>query len=202
MVGGRVDLMGARGGSSQSSKVGIAGPSMKAWVALMAVLATGLLVLAALVGTRPTGKQMVDVLPVVGGPIEETLQRPVVAAFLAAMLLVLLIGAIRGARLRWLAYAPGPVDVADLKVADSAPDGVAERLTLHFRQRLADLHLATPGPQPGMAAATSFVDLIGSATHDSKNLVATVAACSALPGPARRIKCRQRSCRMPSGVSG
>jgi hypothetical protein len=66
-------------------------------VALVAVLAAGLLVLAALVGTRPTGKQMVDVLPVVGGPIEETLHRPVVAAFLAATLLVLLIGAIRGA---------------------------------------------------------------------------------------------------------
>lgn len=185
MAAGRVDLMGARGGTSQSSKVGIAGPSMKTWVAVVAVLAAGLLVLAALVGTSPPGKQMADVLPVVGGPIEETLRRPVVAAFLSAMLLVLLIGAIRGARLHWLAHKPGPVDVADLKVAGSVPDGVAERLTLHFRERLADLHLATPGPQPGMAAATSFVDLIGSATHDSKNLFATVAGLLRVAWPSQ-----------------
>ncbi|MEA2149863.1 MAG: hypothetical protein QOD69_1693 [Solirubrobacteraceae bacterium] len=166
--------MGGRGSASQSSKVGIAGPSMKAWMALAAVLAAGMLALAALVGTRPSGNPRLDVLPVVGSSIEETLRRPVVAAFLAAMLLVLLVGAVRGARLHWLAHMPGPVDVADLIVAGSAPDGVADRLTLHFRQRLADLHLAPPGPQPGMAAATYFVDLIGSATHDSKNLVATV----------------------------
>jgi tetratricopeptide (TPR) repeat protein len=158
---------------------------MKAWAAVVAVLAAGLLLLAAFVGTRPTSQQVVDVLPVVGDPIEATLHRPVVAAFLAAMLLVLLIGAIRGARLRWLAYAPGPVDVADLKVAGSVPNGVAERLTLHFRQRLADLHLATPGPQPGVAAATSFVDLIGSATHDSKNLLATVAGLLRVAWPSQ-----------------
>src|SRR5512133_1835428 len=139
--------MGARGDSSQSAKVRIPGPPIKAWLALAAVLAAALLVLAALAGTRPTGSQPVDVLPVVGDPIEETLRRPAVAAFLAAMVLVLLVAAVRGARLRWLAHSPGPVDVADLKAAGSLPDGLAERLTLRFRKRLADLHLATPGPQ-------------------------------------------------------
>jgi tetratricopeptide (TPR) repeat protein len=163
---------------------------VKLWTALAAVLSCGLLVLAALVGTRPDTKGRFDMFPLVGDPIEATMHQPAVAAFLAAMLLVLLIGAVRGARLRWLAYAPGPVDVADLKVAGSVPDGVAERLTLHFRQRLADLHLATPGPQPGMAPATGFVDLIGSATRDSKNLLATVAGLlrTAWPSQAYQVQ--------------
>ena len=100
--------MGARGGSSQSAKVRILGPPIKAWLALAAVLAGVLLVLAALAGTRPTGSQPVDVLPVVGDPIEETLRRPAVAAFLAAVVLVLLVAAVRGARLRWLSHSPGP----------------------------------------------------------------------------------------------
>jgi tetratricopeptide (TPR) repeat protein len=177
--------MGARGASSQSAKVRIPGPPIKAWLALAAVLAAALLVLAALAGTRPTGSQPVDVLPVVGDPIEETLRRPAVAAFLAAMVLVLLVAAVRGARLRWLAHSPGPVDVADLKAAGSLPDGLAERLTLRFRKRLADLHLATPGPQPGVAPATDFVDLIGSATRDSKNLFATVAGLLRVAWPSQ-----------------
>ena len=93
--------------------------------------------------------------------------------------------AVRGARLRWLAHSPGPVDVADLKAAGSLPDGLAERLTLRFRKRLADLHLATPGPQPGVAPATDFVDLIGSATRDSKNLFATVAGLLRVAWPSQ-----------------
>ena len=177
--------MGARRDSSQASTVRIPGPPVLAWAAIVAAIATGLLTLAALVGTRAGGNQPVDVLPVVGDSIEEALRGPAVAAFLAALFLVLLVGAVRGARLRWLAQKPGPVDVADLKSAGSVPEGTAERLTLHFRQRLADLHLATPGPQPGITPATGFVDLIGSATRDSNALFATVAGLLRVAWPSQ-----------------
>src|SRR3954464_5749016 len=90
--------MSARRNPSQSAKVRIPGAPVHLWVVVVALLAGGLVVLAALLGARPGADRKIDVLPVVGDAIEETLRRPAVSAFLAVLLLVLLVGAIRGAR--------------------------------------------------------------------------------------------------------
>jgi tetratricopeptide (TPR) repeat protein len=169
-----------RAGSTQSPKVRIPGAPVQVWLAAAGMLGGSLVVLAALVGARPSAGQRG-----VGNAIEETLRRPVVAAFLAVLLVVFFVGAIRCARLRWLASRPGPVDVADLKVAGVLAEGMAAQLTLRFRRRLADLHLATPGPQPGIAPGTDFVELIGSAARDPKNLFATVAGLLRVAWPSQ-----------------
>jgi tetratricopeptide (TPR) repeat protein len=184
-VGRSLVAVRIRSDSTQSPKVRIPGAPVQLWLAVAAMLGGCLVVLAALVGTRPSAGHPVDVIPAVGAGIEETLRRPVVAAFIAVLFVVFFVGAIRGARLRWLASSPGPVDVADLKVAGALAEGVAERLTLRFRRRLADLHLATPGPQPGIAPGADFVELVGSATRDSKNLFATVAGLLRVAWPSQ-----------------
>ena len=174
-----------RADSTQSPKVRIPGAPVQVWLAAAGMLGACLVVLAALVGARPSAGHPVDVIPGVGNAIEATLRRPVVAAFLAVLLVVFLVGAIRCARLRWLASRPGPVDVADLKVAGVLAEGMAAQLTLRFRRRLADLHLATPGPQPGIAPGTDFVELIGSAALDPKNPFATVAGLLRVAWPSQ-----------------
>ena len=168
-----------------SSKVGIPGPPIKVWLPLMAILAAGLVAEGAIVGARLGGERKVDVFPKLGDRIEATLSQSTVAVVLAAGLLVLLIASVRGARLRWLARRPGPVDVAELKGAGPLPDGLTERLTLRLRERLAELHFAIPGPQPGMAPPTDFVALIGSATHDSKTILAAAAGLLRVAWPTR-----------------
>ena len=174
-----------RGDSAQSPKVRIPGAPVQVWLAAAGMLGACLVVLAALVGARPSAGHPVDVIPGVGNAIEATLRRPVVAAFLAALLVVFFVGAIRCARLRWLASRPGPVDVADLNFASVLAEGMAAQLTLRFRRRLADLHLATPGPQPGVAPSTNFVELIGSAARDPKNPFATVAGLLRVAWPSQ-----------------
>ena len=62
---------------------------------------------------------------------------------------------------------------------------MAAQLTLRFRRRLADPHLATPGPQPGIAPGTDFVELIGSAARDPRNPFTTVAGLLRVAWPSQ-----------------
>jgi hypothetical protein len=177
-------MLNPHGRSTQSATVKIPGPPLEIWAVLAAGLIAGLVGIAAIEGARPDKRGSLDVLPVAGSSIERTLQKPIVAGFLAALLLVLVTGAIRRARLRWLAHKPGAIDVADFTADGPLHEGLPRQLSLRFRERLSDLHLAAPGPQPGVAPPIDFVELIGSATRDSKNLLATAAGLLRVAWPA------------------
>lgn len=173
------------GRSTQSATVKIPGPTLASWAVLAAGLAAALVGMAAIEGAKPAKGGSLDVLPVAGSAIERTLQKPIVASAMTALLLVLLLGAIRRARLRWLARKPGAIDVANFTAETPLREGMPRQLSLRFRERLSDLHLATPGPQPGVAPPIDFVELIGSATRDSKNLLATAAGLLRVAWPAQ-----------------
>ncbi len=151
--------------ASQAPRARTPGPPVAAWLPLGAALFAGLVVVAALAGSEPDAAGRVDVLPVLGGAIERTLHEPVVAGVLAGLLALLLAAVVRRARLRRLAWTATAVDVADFTAPEGVDEDTARQLTLRFRERLSELHLAAPGPQPGAAPASDFLQLIGSATQ-------------------------------------
>ena len=148
-----------RGDSAQSPKVRIPGAPVHVWLAAAGMLGACLVVLAALVGARPSAGHPVDVIPGVGNAIEATLRRPVVAAFLAALLVVFFVGAIRCARLRWLASRPGPVDVADLNFASVLAEGMAAQLRCGsdgvWRTCTSRRQARSPGSRPARTSSSS-----------------------------------------------
>jgi tetratricopeptide (TPR) repeat protein len=136
-----------------------AGQPIAAWFVVGAVVVAALVLVAAVAGARPQA----DTLPVVGSSIEHTLATGVVSGLIAGLLAILLAAAVRGARLRWLAHRGTTIDVADFAAPEGVTEDAARQLTLRFRDRLCELHLAAPGPQPGAAASSNFLQLIGSA---------------------------------------
>ncbi len=163
-------MVPGRDPASQAPRARTPGPPVAVWFLLGAVLVGALLVVATVAGANVDGKGRPDVLPVVGSSIERTLQRPVVAGVLAGLIAVLLAGVVRGARLRRLARRAKAVDVADFTAPEGVSEDAARQLTLRFRDRLCELHLAAPGPQPGAAPASDFLQLIGSAAEANGTL--------------------------------
>ena len=190
--------------TSQSAPARIPGPPVTVWLLLAAILTGGLLGIAAIAGAKPDRAGTLDAVPVLGESIERTLQRPVVAGLLAALVTVLLAAAVRGGRLRWLAHRATWIDVGVFAAPSTLPKKEARQLSLRFRERLCDLHLAAPGPQPGAAPRSDFLQLIGSAAQS--NAVLSLAAGmlrAAWPGHAYVVEgaLMQRDEPEPFGVS-
>jgi len=193
------------GRSTHSATVNVPGPRLATWALLAAGLAALLVGIAALEGARPEKDGSLDTVPVVGNSIETTLQKPIVAGFIACLVLVLFVGAVRGARLRWLASKPGAIEVADLTAELKLDAALPSRLSLRFRERMSDLHLAVPGPQPGVTPPTGFAELVGSATGDSKSVFAMVAGLIRVAWPAQAYQVQgsliTREAAEPCGVA-
>jgi tetratricopeptide (TPR) repeat protein len=151
--------------ASQAPRARAPGWPIGVWLIPGAVVAAGLVGIAAIAGATSEGNGRLDVVPALGSAIERTLQRPVVAGLLAGLLALLLAATVRGARLRWLARRAKTIDVADFTAPEDLSEADARQLTLRFRERLCELHLAAPGPQPGTAPSSDFLQLIGSAAQ-------------------------------------
>ena len=177
------------------AKARVAGPPWPVWAAAAVVLAVALLIDALLAAGQH--------VPVLGHALEQALGQKAVAAALAALAAILLAGCIRRARLRHLATLPGGIEVADLEVSSSVQGVDAKRLSLDLRRRMADLHLASAGPQPGIAPPTDFIDLVSSI--DGKGISGAVAGLlrAAWPTNAYRMQATlvQRTGPQPYGVS-
>ncbi|WP_037501272.1 hypothetical protein [Solirubrobacter soli] len=149
--------------NSQMPRARVPGwPTAVSCVLAAATLAALIIVALAVTGEAST-KGKIDSAPLIGERIERTLASPAVAGCVAALLAVLLAYFVRLARLRWLGRHAPAIAVADLVSAQQLEDGLLEHLTLYFRKRMASLHLASPGAQPGVAPASGFVELVAQA---------------------------------------
>jgi hypothetical protein len=109
------------------------------------------------------------------------LQAMLVAASSPGLALALVFGALvvgaasfRQLALRWLAWRPGSIQVAEFTAGSSLTYANAEELTMHFRRQLATLQLQSPTPVPGAAPASDFLDVLDRGGADSRNLLGTL----------------------------
>jgi hypothetical protein len=96
---------------------------------------------------------------------------PVVALVFVALLI--LAWSFRHLWLDWLAYRPGRIEVDTFTSGPKLSDADAEQLTLQFRERLASVRLQAPKPVPGAVSDGDFLEVLGRAGVDPRNVFAS-----------------------------
>jgi hypothetical protein len=103
-----------------------------------------------------------------------TVTRPAVAGPIALALLVLCGRLLRGVRMAWLAWTPGPIVVPDFSMPRAVKGTTAEQLTASFRAQLGLLRLDTAKPSPGATPQGSFIDVLDSGTLSESDIMRTL----------------------------
>ena len=100
--------------------------------------------------------------------------KPAVALPIATAILIAIGWFLRGARLAWLAWRPGPIIVADFKLDAGITDTTPEKLTAVFRDGLSLLRLDSAVSSPGAPPEKSFLDVLNAGTVSTSNFLATL----------------------------
>ena len=105
--------------------------------------------------------------------LRRTLVKPSVSLPVAFAILTCAAYACRRARLEWLGWRPGRIQVSDFS-APGVTATSAQEITDRFRSRLAGMRLASAVAAPTAPAETDFLDVLGSAGASSSNILATL----------------------------
>lgn len=144
-------------------------PRTRGWLALLVylgVLGAGIAIAGGLVYLTGHG-------PFSSGAVADALARGVTktvpATVVGVLAGLLIVWGGRRLRLRWLAWAPGPIHVLAFSNGD-APGTDADALCMMFRRRLGELRLQAPTSLPGAAPQSDVLDVLASGGGvDSRN---------------------------------